>query len=460
MRNRLLLVVVCGSALAVTAGAIVEHAPEVLSASVAQAKKRQKTQDVDRNSITSEAKHVRDWNGGSLYQIGGLDLVVLNGTYKEMGRQYGHLVKDKLIVSRDRWKKVFVESGTLSWETILEVLGRPVYTGAPQTLKQLYQGISETSGLPLEETVMLDNWIPLAVLGRRSGCSSFVAWGSKTVDGTAYMGRNLDFPLFARDLMAEAGVITVLNPVGGEFGLAGVGAAGVVTGFNDMMNSAGLYAEFNNGVGSIEPVWYSNRLDILAVLAQTLHSYSTIDELKMVFSTVKSSYPMILGVSEPYRGVHIEMSPEKYVAEATGDSSLRANQFTHPSWGIPMIPGATGWYTTTRMEAWEKAITATGAERFDETVFMEVMNAPMWAADNTLTGTGFSVFEPAGGAAGGAEGGDVTVLQVITHAAERTWWLRIPTHTGWLKVDFREYFDNPRPPDANQPSARGRRGRR
>ena len=69
-----------------------------------------------------------------------------------------------------------------------------------------------------------------------------------------------------------------------------------------------------------------------------------------------------VGVSEPYRGAHFELSPEKYVAE-----------------------------------------------RLDDTVLMEAVNAPMWAADNT-------------------------------HWAERTWWLRIPTHTGWMKVDFREHF--------------------
>ncbi len=47
----------------------------------------QGVQEVDRNSITSEATQLKDWKGGSLYQIGVLDLVVLNGTYKEMGRR-------------------------------------------------------------------------------------------------------------------------------------------------------------------------------------------------------------------------------------------------------------------------------------------------------------------------------------------------------------------------------------
>lgn len=123
-------------------------------------------------------------------------------------------------------------------------------------------GIAETSGLKIEEAVIMDNWLSLVLLGRRAGCSSFVAWGSETTDGTAYMGRNLDFPEFSRDQFAANGVITVMNPVGGDFGLAGVGIAGTISGFDDMMNSEGLYAGFNNGAGSIEPGMYSNRFPL------------------------------------------------------------------------------------------------------------------------------------------------------------------------------------------------------
>ena len=65
----------------------------------------------------------------------------------------------------------------------------------------------------------------------------------------------------------------------------------------------------------------------------------------------------------------------------------------------------------------------------------------MWNADSTLTETGFSVFEPVKDPSGfGGESGDVTMYQLITHSAERTWWLRIPTHTGWLEIDFKNYF--------------------
>lgn len=397
--------------------------------------------NTEMNSITSEVTHVRDSGGGTLYQVGTLPVVVMNGSYKEMGQQYGDLAKDRLLGARDGWKKIFVDSGTLSFESIHEVLGRPFFMSAPKVRKDLYAGIAETSGLSLEEVVVLDNWLSLTLLGRRAGCSSYVAWGSRTVDGTAYMGRNLDFPAFARELMAKFGVLAVLNPVGGDYGVAGIGIAGTVSAFDDAINSEGLYFEFNNGVGSIEPVMYSNRYDLPSYMGETLARYSTIDQLRVVFNSVRANYPCLMGVSQPDQGVHFELSPETYIAEASNEESLRANQFMNPGWGIPPLPGVTGWYSLPRMDAWHKALAATKAPKIDETVIMQAMNAPMWNADSTLTGTGFSVFEPIKDPSTGAgEGGDVTVYQLITHSAEPKWWVRIPTYTGWLEIDLKRFF--------------------
>jgi len=402
------------------------------------------TTTIDRDSITKEATHIRDSNGGSLFRIGTVDLVVLNGTYREMGQQYGDLAKEKILATRETWKKLFVDSGKLSYESIHEVVGGPLYTSATRTRKDFYEGIAKATGLSIEEVVVMDNWVMLVLLGRRAGCSSMVAWGGKTTDGTAYMGRNLDFPEFARDLVAANGIITVMNPIGGDFGLAGIGIAGTVSGFDDCMNSEGLYIEYNNGIGSIEPVLYSNRFSLPVYMAETLHKYSSIEELRIVFNTMKSDYPCIIGVCQPDQGVHFEVSPDMYIAEASDEQSLRANQFHNPAWGIPQLPGSTGWYSMPREKAWGKALAVAKGKKIDEKVFMEVMNAPMWNADGTLTGTGFSVFEPSKdpSAGRGGESGDVTMYQLITHAAERKWWFRIPTHTGWLEIDLRNYFTN------------------
>ncbi|MEL7116789.1 MAG: C45 family autoproteolytic acyltransferase/hydrolase, partial [Pseudomonadota bacterium] len=323
------------------------------------------------------------------------------------------------------------------------VIGTPFYQCAPKTLRDMYEGIAETSGISVAEAVVLDNFLPLVLLGRRAGCASTVAWGKMTSDGTAYMGRNLDFPGFMRDIIAKNGVVVVMNPTGGEHGVAGIGSPGVISGFDDAINSAGLYHEFNNGLGSIEPVLYSNRFPLPSFMRNTLFEYASIDELRLVFNSTRSDYPCLMGVCQPDRGIFFELSPETYVAtEASDQITTRANQFLYPEWGIPPLPGKTGWFSTTRQSAFHELIEAK-ASKINERAFMEAMNMPLYRDDGSLTGSGFSVFHPPSvdpSAQGGGEGGDVTVYQCITHAAERKWWLRVPTHSGWMEIDFKKYF--------------------
>lgn len=398
--------------------------------------------NIDKDAITAEATLENDVDGGQRYRIGILNLVVLNGTHAEMGRQYGTLMKDELHATRDIWKKLFVDSGKVEYESFLEVIGRPFYTSAPKVLKDLYNGVAEASGMNIHDVVILDNWLPIVLTGRRAACTSMVAWGSKTKDGTSYMGRNFDFPAFLQDMFASSGVITVMNPNGGEFGVAGIGVPGVITGYDDAINSRGLYFEFNNGAGSVGPVLYSNRYVLPTFMRNTLLSYSTIDELRMVFNSSKPDYPAIVGVCQPDRGIHFEVSPETYVAVDAGtETSARANQFVNPEWGIPPLPGKAAWYSNTRQELFEKLINEK-APNIDETAFMDAMNAPLFNPDGSLSNSGFSVLEGLEGDAAAAFNGEVTVYQIITHSSELKWWVRIPTHSGWMEIDFKKYFRN------------------
>jgi len=52
---------------------------------------------MNRDAIDSKLEPVGSHEAGKLYRLGILDVVVLNGTSKEMGRQYGTLMKDKIL---------------------------------------------------------------------------------------------------------------------------------------------------------------------------------------------------------------------------------------------------------------------------------------------------------------------------------------------------------------------------
>ncbi|MDX1779558.1 MAG: hypothetical protein R3339_11810, partial [Thermodesulfobacteriota bacterium] len=48
------------------------------------------------DKIESKAAKIAEFEGGQLYKQNAVHIVVLNGTYFEMGRQYGHLLKEQI----------------------------------------------------------------------------------------------------------------------------------------------------------------------------------------------------------------------------------------------------------------------------------------------------------------------------------------------------------------------------
>ena len=82
---------------------------------------------IDRDKIESSMKEISTYEGGKLYRQGVLDVVVLNGTFMEMGRQYGNLMKDKIIAVRDELIKEYIDPEVLGYDIMKQVIGEPFY---------------------------------------------------------------------------------------------------------------------------------------------------------------------------------------------------------------------------------------------------------------------------------------------------------------------------------------------
>ncbi|MBU2473665.1 MAG: hypothetical protein KKG91_02915, partial [Candidatus Omnitrophica bacterium] len=67
----------------------------------------------------ADIKLVKEFEGGKLYQAGGIDLLELNGSYHQMGRQYGGLLKQKIDKFYDlAIEKHYIERLGISYELI------------------------------------------------------------------------------------------------------------------------------------------------------------------------------------------------------------------------------------------------------------------------------------------------------------------------------------------------------
>jgi hypothetical protein len=76
---------------------------------------------------------------------GNLKVVQLHGSYRDMGRQYGALMKNDLNEMYDNISADFGKKPGANYEGFLKV-GREYYNSYPQRYREVLNGIGETSG--------------------------------------------------------------------------------------------------------------------------------------------------------------------------------------------------------------------------------------------------------------------------------------------------------------------------
>lgn len=367
-------------------------------------------------------KSILSFEGGRLYRSGKINVLALHGSYRQMGRQYGYLLSSELKgLYKNAVVDYFQQHKNLSVDEMKKT-AMSLYRFYPQRFKDIIQGMAETSGLSLEEQIMLN---ALELYGSMSGCSGIIAWGEYTNNQPLIAGRNYDW--FEKYLeFAQSLTVTVFNPDSG-IPNAIVTFAGVIYATTGL-NAEGIFLELNNGLPSGGSLIYADRVPAVINLLASLNDSSSLDHLDAFFNTTRTDFTFIINAADTLRGVSYEWAPFEHRRRNADVEGLlvSTNHFTDPSWGI-VLQDQAGFETVRR---W-KNLLSLGHEKKGKIgfeVMREILDTPMnkggatWPVDGSMR-TPYR-----------------TTYQIIAVPASLQLWLKVPGFQDWTIVELKNLF--------------------
>lgn len=359
---------------------------------------------------------VSEFEGGKLYRAGNINLPVLTGSFREMGRQFGGLLKKELNEFYDFaiQKKIIKEDDYLTMKNkIAEDIQKH-----PRFIQELIKGMSETSGMNLEKQYITCNIIIISVTG---GCSGIFAWGDYTSNGSLICGRNWDLG-FPKELMSKYVTVTVFNPTGYANSVADINYLGQFPLWQTGLNSSGIFMDLQNGSMS-DPVGCYDRLRPNDFLFSMLFDYSTMERINAAFNSYRSAGGVIINACDSKNAYSYELATYDTKKRSPDKDGLLSstNNFTDSSWpGFAAVPdGEKGAFTKER-----RANLLALGEKYKGKINAEMM---MKILDVTIPD-------------GGATFPDATNYQIVAVPQGLKLYLKVNGFQDWTEIDLKGLF--------------------
>ncbi len=368
---------------------------------------------------------IRTFEGGELYKSpsGSFYIAKLSGTFHQMGRQYGLLLKGELGAFYEAAVDEFLigEKG-VSYDD-LAAAAQVSYDQFPQIFKDFLDGMAETNELDQEKTYILSTSL---VTIFEAGCSSLSAWGDYTEDGAVVTGRNLDLPSETLRRFSKYFHVVVWNPYGWPASVAHIDFLGGLF-YQTAINSKGIFLELQNGQNA-DPTEPEGRENANNILLESLFRNTSAEEVERWFQSTLPDAGLIMNASFPDRATIYEWATFR-VAPRNADGLIAAtNDFIDPSWvDYPIVFFDTttegiGLTVTRRLNLMDQGELNKGAITPQKMMQIFDMTIPE-------------------GAATFPEGGFIkTIYSVVAQPSTLKIWLKVRGYSGWEEIDLNKYF--------------------
>ena len=294
---------------------------------------------------------VESFEGATLYRTTGTggtgtySVLSLAGDWRQMGRQYGYLERNRLRMIYENYLAYLTARG-LTYERIRDE-SAAYFNTRMEYVKTLINGMSETSGMSLDQHQICA--VGFSWIIETRGCSSMDAWGEYTGGGPLVAGRNWDLSATSMEPFNRFLTVVVYNPTGSSIPAADINYLGAFL-FQSGMNKSGIFLNLQNGAmsdhGPPPPnVEHSNDL-----LLTFLLDCPTLDALDAKFLHYRSSGGTVMNAADENRGRVYEWATTGTKIRNGNGLLASSNHFVDPAWHLPLPPdGARGGFTKERL---------------------------------------------------------------------------------------------------------------
>ena len=363
--------------------------------------------------IPSAESPARSFEAGTKASMNGVSVVDLHGTWHEMGRQYGALLKDELA-------EVYLFVETIIQYSVgnaakAESIIAAQTAQTPYRIGEFMRGAAETSGLTVEQLQAVN---AVERIGGLPKCSAVFCWDGYAA-GPLVIGRNYDYSdAFA--LLKDDVAVTVYHPADGSLAVATVGYVGEIYAVNGL-NEKGIFMELNNGKPSANIKSPDARITGTTMLFSALFEIDELEDWDLFFSTVNCSSSYIINVADSHLARSYEWCPVGFKPGGTDlpDGLLvSTNYFVNPEWLFAVPSDQASWQGLTRRNNLI-ALSENAKGGIDAQKMMEIVET--------------SVED------GGAMN-ELTVFQMVVVPESRQLWIRVIGGSGWAPIDLSGYL--------------------
>ena len=378
----------------------------------------------------SDLNRVNESGAGRLYESNGFLIPVLTGSPREMGAQYGSLMREHMQKTYDVLVEPGRKAGAITEDDMKKWTDR-AYSSFSTRNRLFYDGVVEATGWPREQVGILDQIMEYGIYQSKihafAGCTSILGWGDYSTDGEMYIGRNMDWSATFNEFPQ---VLTVWRPTDGSYRYANVGWPGVYSLFT-ALNEHGVYIDLHDGTSMGGSLIYIDRPSLLSALADVISESASMSAAIRRINGTANSASVILSLADESSGASIECSslggnrlrlPEE-------DAMVIVNTFLNPDWGLEKRETVSN--SLRRLDNMTARLDEHRG-KIDAAATRELMDLPLFDADGKFLENG-GCTKPT------TIDADSTVYQTVCDVKRRQLWIKVPAPSAfadWTHFDL------------------------